>query len=174
MGLEATHEIEWKGRRCATLQQATTTLGQFLVQSPNGPPDILLINLGTNDLILLSTLGFHYAVLDFISFCQIHLPGTTLIWCAILPRPFYFGARNQAQFIANSTQLTAMLRQLFFRAGHKVLFFPDIWPGNRALYRYDCRHLSPLGLGIFINYIRGALQYFHFFPIAIQFPGFNM
>ena len=56
------------------------------------------------------------------------------------------------------------------RAGGKAIMFNDIDPRNMALYRYDCIHLSPLGLDIFVNILRGSLEYFDLFPTALIFP----
>jgi hypothetical protein len=48
--------------------------------------------------------------------------------------------------------------------------FNDIDPKNMTLYRHDCIHLSPLGLDIFVNILRGSLEYFDLFPTVLIFP----
>ena len=174
LGLEATHMITWKGRRGATLQQAVGILEEYPSSSCYGAPDLLLINLGTNDLLSMSSLGFHLTIQDFLSFCTSHMANTILVWCNILPRPYYYGAFNQGSLRRKRNTANRNARRAFIRAGHKNILVLDISPDNWALFRYDCLHLSPLGLDIFINTIKGALEYFHMFNLAIQFPPFNM
>lgn len=162
--------LTWKGRRGATLCTAKTSLQELLQQTPFGPPDIIIFHLGTNDLIDHTTLDFHHMLLDLIDFCRATIPYTQLIWTSILPRPFYFGAYRQAGMNSKRQQINRNARSLFWRAGGKSIEFSDIDPHNFSLFRFDCLHLSSLGLDIFLNSLRAALEFFTLFPAAIRFP----
>ena len=67
-------------------------------------------------------------------------------------------------------QINRNARNLFWRQGCKSTDFSDINPRNFQLFCYDCLHLSPLGLDIFLNTIQAALEFFTLSSAAIRFP----
>ena len=171
LGLERTSNISltWKGRRGATLCEASQLLEEYIQQSQLGLPHTILFHLGTNDFITHSTLDFHHMILDLLHYCRVHIPHVKLIWSSILPRPYYFGAEQQAGLNQKRQQINRNARSLFWRQGGNSIDFSDINPRNLRLFRPDCLHLSPLGLDIFLNTIQAALEFFTVFPAAILF-----
>jgi hypothetical protein len=171
LGLEGSNmELTWKGRRGARLRNVEPLLEDFLGATESGLPNVVIFHLGCNDLVGCRTLDFHIMVRSLIQFCSAALPGATLIWSSILPRPFYFKAAEQKGMNQKLREVNRDARKQFIRAGGKAITYRDIDPRNGDLYRPDALHLSSLGLDIFINILKGALEFFELFSSALVFP----
>lgn len=135
-------------------------------------PDMLIIHLGCNDIVGSSTFLLHLYVKELIDFLVSTLPQTYIVWSSVLPRPCYtrVPAHEQQVMRQRLSHLNRNARKLFIRAGGKIIRFPDIVSCNNSLFRPDQLHLSSTGLRVFLNSIKGALEYFKLFPASIVFP----
>ena len=171
LGLERYgYEVVWKGRRGAKLADAIPLLQDFLTHPASGLPCIIVFHLGCNDLVATSKKQLHNLVKDLLAFCAQYLPHTTLVWSFILPQFSYSYVDWQSGMVQKLREVNRNARNLFYRVGGKAIAHVDIDRFNRGLYRDDMLHLSTLGLNVFINSLRGAMEYFQQFPAAIAFP----
>ena len=84
--------VEWLGRSGAHICDIPSMLA-----ARRGPePIMLLLHIGTNDLVDVDEFCLRQRILTLIQSCTALYPNAILIWSCILPRVFYFGARSQA------------------------------------------------------------------------------
>ena len=76
--------ISWQGKSGAHLVDLLPVLEQR--QGPD--PSVLLVHVGTNDLVTTDEFCMHQRILLLLNSCTVRFPHTVLIWSAILPRVF--------------------------------------------------------------------------------------
>ena len=170
LGLEHRYDIIWRGKRGARLESAPYQLYDFLCSTQHGPPQLIIFHLGCNDFVDTKSYGIHKAIQNLFEYCQQAVPGATLIWSYILPRRSYKGAFDQSGMGKKLRDVNRNACNLFWRAGGKAIQHSDINSANKYLFRPDGLHLSTLGLDIFLNSLKGALEYFHKYPYAYGYP----
>jgi lysophospholipase L1-like esterase len=164
-------EVVWKGKRGALLSDAPMDIFDYMRSAHTGWPDFMIIHLGCNDFMHSSSLEIHWMVKNLLEFLKEYLPNTTIVWSFILPRLKYnmsFGKHSDMSKKLRDVNRNA--RNLFWKAEGKAIAHSDIDGQNKDLFRGDNLHLSPLGLDIFVNGLKGALEYFVMLPAALRFP----
>ena len=112
-------------------------------------PTVLLIHIGTNDLIATDEFCMQQLILLLLNSCTVRFPKMVLIWSAILPRVFYFGARSQASLERKRKSLNRWAQKQCTKLGAHYLHHPQFVWTDTSLYRYDGVHLSVRGNNIF-------------------------
>ena len=147
--------IKWMGIRGMKWQDLAATVQHKLRSSP--PPKVLLIHLGSNDLV-----DTHGSALGKVVTQDLHnlhalLPDTVLIWSEVLPRRTWQGADNPAAVDRKRKRLNRRAILAISQLGGKVVRH-GIVPGDPGLYRDDNVHLSDVGTALFINAIQETLS----------------
>ena len=123
-----------------------------LVHSMRAPQlDIIIVCIGTNDLGRTDMFSIRQRIAYYMHFCRQTYPSATLVWSAILPRLFYYGAKDQGtmEHILWSINRWARSHCRLFRAS----FSPhDLFHWhNHVLYIYDGVHLSVDGTNLLLS-----------------------
>ena len=145
--LDVPGRIYWKGKGGAGVCDLPD-----LLHSMRAPqPKIIMIHIGTNDLGCTDMFSIRQRIAYYIDLCRRSYPSATLVWSAILPRLFYYGAKDQGsmEHIRRSINRWARSRCRLFGAS----FLPhDLfhWQ-NHALYLYDGVHLSVTGTKLLLS-----------------------
>lgn len=164
------YHITWKGVRGAKLGSAVQLLND-LISEKSEMPNILIVHLGSNDLVDNTTLGLHLHVKSLITHIQENLPQTQIIWSCILPRPVHDSeSHDQRGTRLRFKYINREASNMFHKAGGRSIAYPDIFPSNKWFFCQDLFHLSTVGLEIFINTLKGALEYFHWNQSQVAYP----
>ena len=152
--LTADIRVIWQGKSGAHLDDIFP-----LLAARQGPdPSVLLIHVGTNDLISMDEFCMRQRILLLLNSCTVRFPDTVLIWSAMLPRVFYFGARSQSSLERKRKALNRWARKQCSKLGAHYLPHPQFVWTETALYRYDGVHLSPRGNAIFRDNLSQGIQ----------------
>ncbi len=87
----------------------------------------------------------------FLQYCKQIYPNTILVWSAILPRLFYFGARQQGAVEHIRRSINRWARSCCRQT--EAIFLPHNgfqWQ-NHALFLYDGVHLSVEGTNLLLS-----------------------
>ncbi len=87
--------MRWNGKGGAHLSDANPLLSDLAMSGP--PPGLIIVHLGTNDLVQLDAFCLRQSVRIFMSECSVQFPRAHLVWSDILPRACYFGALSQSK-----------------------------------------------------------------------------
>ena len=117
----------------------------ILMRRQGPDPSVLLLHIGTNDLVTTDEFCMRQRILLLLNSCTVRFPHTVLMWSAILPRVFYFGARSQSSLERKRKALNRWAKKQCAKLGAHFLPHPQFKWTETALYRYDGVHLSPLG-----------------------------
>ena len=120
------------------------------------PPAVLIIHLGTNDLI----------AMDVYSVRQSH---TLVFWSESLPRVFYFGAHSQKNKEQQRKKINRWMRTCCQRNGCMILRHPQFIWSDLSLYRFDGVHLSEAGNAVFCDNFTDCINNLKFLPVGLQF-----
>ena len=133
----------------------------------HSPPHLVRFHLGCNHFVDTKSFGMHKAIQNLIEYCHQEVPGATLIWSYILPLRSYKGAWNESGMGKNLRDVNKNACNLFWRVGGRQYNIQIFSPSKN---RDDDLHLSTLGLDIFLNRLKGALEYFNKYSGAYGFP----
>lgn len=124
------------------------------------PPDILVIQLGSNDLTTKKSLDLiHDMECSFHKFNNI-LQKTTLVWSMMLPRCYWHTALKPAKIEKARKIVSSRIKSTVTEINGKVIRHPQIVARNKDLYRHDGTHLSNAGNNIYSQDIKLALECF--------------
>ena len=93
----ATHEMAvpaqvcLKGKSGAHLHK----IPQLLSQMGCGSPSVIVVHIGSNDLVAVDFFELRQGIALVIAHCREQFPAATLVWSNILPRMFYYSANSQ-------------------------------------------------------------------------------
>ena len=145
--IQCTPRVRWNGRGGARLCDLTELLAGLAGSGP--PPGLIIVHLGTNDLVAVDLYGIRQSVRIFMEECCAHFPGARLIWSDILPRACYFGALSQSKLEMKRRSVNKWARSVSRRMGVAVLHHPQFKWSIFHLFRFDGVHLSPEGSDLF-------------------------
>ena len=110
------------------------------------PPAMLVIHLGSNDLVRIDEFALRQRVSVMLRDCAAWCPSMTIVWSDILPRVFYFGALSQSALERKRRTINRWARSQCAKIPKAIcLHQPQFQWSDFALFRYDGVHLSPRG-----------------------------
>ena len=147
--------ILWKGKGGAGVADAYDLRDELSAFGP--PPNLLIVHLGTNDLVRIDEYAQRIAVM--LRDCLRWGPNMTIVWSAILPRVHYFGAHSQTALKRKRRTINRWARsQCSKLASALCLHHPQFQWSDLSLYKFDGVHLSPYGNQVFTANIQQFLQ----------------
>ena len=139
--------VRWNGKGGARLNDLTGLLSELAVSGP--PPGLIIVHIGTNDLVPLDAFCIRQSLRIFMEECCARFPGAQLVWSDILPRACFFGAFSQAKMEMKRRSINKWARKVGRRIGVAVLNHLQFKWSLFHLFRYDGVHLSQVGLELF-------------------------
>ena len=150
--------VLWRGQSGAQFCDLQPLLDE-LAQT-HSPPELLIIHMGTNDLVHTDFFSLPQRVSLCIDGCRTLFPGAAVVWSDTLPRMFYYGARSQRSLEKQRRALNKWSRTYCHRVGAHVLHHPQFCWTDASLYRYDGVHLSAMGNDLFRANLRQCVLSF--------------
>ena len=111
VGQKVVLNIFWHGKGragVADLYDMRAELGRVLP-----PPVMLIIHLGSNDLVRLDEYALRQRVSVMLRDCAAWCPTMTIVWSDVLPRVFYFGAFSQPALERNRCTINRWARSQY-------------------------------------------------------------
>lgn len=126
------------------------------------PPEVLLIQLGSNDLATIKGKELIELIRLEILRLRTLFPHTKLIWSEILPRRYWHFADNQVAVEICRKRVNNAVKRIFLSDIENgcVIRHPNIMYIEKSLFRMDGVHLSEVGIDVYLNNIKGALEAF--------------
>ncbi|XP_077792013.1 uncharacterized protein LOC144329169 [Podarcis muralis] len=123
-----------------------------------GPPNILIIQLGENDLANRKSVDLLWSMKKDLDELAAFLPGSALFWSSLLKSRVWRSAHN-IMAIEKSRKLLnrVVARKVRFMNG-LVISHDDIRIGDQAMFRHDGVHLSDQGNDIWLANIINSLR----------------
>ena len=110
-----------------------------------GPPDVLLLQLGGNDLPRMDCRTLRWLIHNNLWTLGACLPDTILVWSHLLQRFFWRGARSPAAVERARKRVNGLAVQTVRALGGWDIPHPGITIQSASLFRRDGVHLSPEG-----------------------------
>ena len=148
--------VHWNGIGGAGLGDIPKLLDELEARWPS--PELLIVHVGTNDLVHLDAFCFRQRIQVFMMECLSRFPRARLVWLDILPRACYFGAYSPSRVEMKRRSMNKWARSLSRRVGASVLHHPQFQWSQFHLFRYDGVHLSPEGKEFFRRNIRACID----------------
>ena len=118
-------------------------------------PDIVLVNLGGNDLPYLSLLEIKDSIRREIEYLHDAFPDATLIWMDILQRQRW--GDNYQMIERKRQRVNRFARQIIAKSVKRFHFIkPDI-DSKTPFFRPDGVHLNLVGLEFYLDYVKDAI-----------------
>ncbi|CAG2186967.1 unnamed protein product [Mytilus edulis] len=122
------------------------------------PPAMIVIQLGSNDLVKVKTLELIQNIERDILRLHLLLPNTRIVWSEMLMRRYWHGATDGKAIERSRKRVNSAINNYVLNDGHCVIQHPNIRAQELNLYRYDGTHLSDIGYNIYLNNIQGVLK----------------
>lgn len=142
--------MRWKGFNGET--------DYILSKHPN--PEFIIIQLGSNDLCKTTSWKLFSEIECDILRLRVRVPATKIIWSDMLMRRYWHEADSGKSVEKARKRVNLLVKNLVLSFGGCVIRHLNIRARETNLYRYDGTHLSDLGNDIYLNNIKGALEYF--------------
>ena len=126
----------------------------------NPAPNILVIQLGSNDLGILKGKELIELIKLDVFRLRTLLPNVILVWSEILPRRYWHVANNQVAVENSRKRVNTAAKAIFLNEIQKefTIRHPNSRVTENVLYRYDGVHLSDAGNNVYLNNIQGGLE----------------
>ncbi|XP_071131748.1 uncharacterized protein [Mytilus edulis] len=134
------------------------------------PPAMIVIQLGSNDLVKVKTLELIQNIERDILRLHLLLPNTRIVWSEMLMRRYWHGATDGKAIERSRKRVNSAINNYVLNDGHCVIQHPNIRAQELNLYRYDGTHLSDIGYNIYLNNIQGGIETFLSSPKIRRFP----
>ena len=161
----------WKGRSGRRLAQFKEDF-PFLCATSQHLPSVILIHLGTNDIVNTPVQEIQWTFQQAMSLIFKHVHNPFLIFSEILPRLYYKGAINQKKVEKTRKTLNRRIRALMGRCGGHVIRHPMFSQEQVHLFRKDGTHLTAEGNELFLKDVKEGLRYFQLYPQFFVYPPF--
>lgn len=155
LGLGEWLHITWLGQQEMRWERLIPVLCKE--SGVHGPPDILVIHLGENDLCERKSLEIRRAARRDLEWCKQQFPDTRIIWSELLERREWQGARNPRKVDVARRKFNSSIRTFVIMQGDRVIRHPGITWQQPELYEPDGVHLSDAGIDIWLSNIRAEL-----------------
>lgn len=146
--------VVWRYRPGLKIQHLYNDI-QLLATEHNSVPDILFIHCGGNDLGQTSLSYINYSLKACLADLLHLLPGTRIIWSAILPRLHYRNEENHFKLNKGRKRINSTMAKFCISNGGGYIHYPRIVE-NQLFFR-DLVHLSSFGNSIFVDSIMNGL-----------------
>ncbi|XP_063439102.1 uncharacterized protein LOC134720647 isoform X1 [Mytilus trossulus] len=134
------------------------------------PPAMIVIQLGSNDLVKVKTLELIQNIVRDILRLHLLLPNTRIVWSEMLMRRYWHGATDGKAIERSRKRVNSAINNYVLNDGHCIIQHPNIRAQELNLYRYDGTHLSDIGYNIYLNNIQGGIETFLSSPKIRRFP----
>ncbi|CAG2243714.1 unnamed protein product [Mytilus edulis] len=124
------------------------------------PPAMIIIQLGSNDLVKVKTLELIQNIERDILCLHLLLPNTRIVWSEVLMRRYWHGATDGKAIERSRKRVNSAINNYALNDGHCVIQHPNIRAREMNLYRYDGTHLSDIGYDTYLNNIQGGIETF--------------
>lgn len=153
-------DITWTGIRGMHWRDLIPKVRQMLSVSQAGPPSMMILHLGSNDLVDRPCAELQEAIANDIQLLHQLCPKTVLVWSDVLCRLFWFGAGNLRAVERKRARINRKGRKVVRAFGGKIIHHTEISFDCPGLFRKDGTHLSDIGNDIFITDFQSALETF--------------
>ena len=177
------HTVTWKGLRGGHLADMPDFIYKSLRRHYdtsactwpcNHVPAMIVIHVGTNDLLTLDLVQFRHRCRHVVAECIKLMPHSVMVWSDILPRHWYDGAHSQCSVDLKRKSMNKTARAIILANGGKVIKHANFHWETRSLFREDHLHLDLFGQFLFANNLRKALIFFHRNPEAWSYRASNL
>ncbi|KAM8945468.1 uncharacterized protein RCH25_048743 [Pelodytes ibericus] len=149
-------EVRWlgaRGMRWVQLLPEVVQLSRLV-----GPPDILVIHLGGNDLGTAPVLALGDAIRRDLARLQVLFPDMGLVWSEVVPRNYWRCAQNQRALERSRIKLNKRVSKFVLGVGG-ITVRHRVFERNAAVFfRSDGVHLTDVGLDLFNLALQEALE----------------
>ncbi|XP_077781463.1 uncharacterized protein LOC144327170 [Podarcis muralis] len=153
LGLPSWVRVSWFSRRGMRWEELMSLLKERV--SVFGPPNILIIQLGENDLANRKSVDLLWNMKKDLDELAALCPGTTLFWSSLLKRMVWRGAHD-IMAIEKSRKL--LNRVIARKVNGLVISHDSIRIGDQTLFRDDGVHLSDRGNDIWLDNIVSSIK----------------
>lgn len=134
---------------------------KFEMETKQRPvPNYVLVHLGANDLVNVNTKELIENIKSSFLRIKALTPSVDIIWSDMLPRLYWYGTLRPKVIEKARKRVNCAIRSFIKQEHQFTLRHPEITAKNFNLFRHDGTHLSPLGLGLYLNTIQGGLETF--------------
>ena len=168
--LQGGGDVAWLGVRGARLKDVVEHLRESLYRTPY--PTNVIIHVGTNDILKLSTYELRNLIPVVISSFRNMLPLSRIIWSDILPRRKYKGEHKPGKGKEATCFANCQAHKAIYATNNaSFISYANVLSVDKAnLFRKDGTHLSRGGLIVFKMVLGKALLFFRSAPHAKAFP----
>ncbi|XP_072021493.1 uncharacterized protein [Amphiura filiformis] len=162
--------VTWKGYRGGHLADVPAIITESMSRlGGSHVPAVVIIHMGTNDLVGLDLLAFKHLLESVIAECKRLLPNTIFMWSGIIPRHFYKGARSQKGIDEKRKEVNKIAKRILARSEGRVIRHDNFRWDMSYLFRDDDVHLDILGQDQFTGNLRRALHFFLRHPEELEY-----
>ncbi|KAH3859835.1 hypothetical protein DPMN_102656 [Dreissena polymorpha] len=152
----AAKQIGWWGMRGMSWAQFRTSVESNVLL--NKTPDIIFINLGSNDLRNMSSAKLRNIFKRELNYIRVALPYSLLVWIDILPRLNLSGAGESERWIDRKRKSINRWGRLHAAKFAKFeLVSVPVDSDTPGFFRSDGVHLSDVGLELYLDCIRDVI-----------------
>ncbi|CAI5763270.1 Hypothetical predicted protein [Podarcis lilfordi] len=123
----------------------------------NGPPRVLIIHAGENDLVEQKGIALVLAARADLKSLHALYPSMTIGWSNLLPRLHWRGASNPSHLNYTVSKINRAMCNTMHQIGGFSIPYPTITSDGVDLFRGDGVHLTPLGNDFWLHDLRQAL-----------------
>ncbi|XP_078506701.1 uncharacterized protein LOC144827564 [Lissotriton helveticus] len=159
LGLNSmTHEVSWHGTGGMRWGGLFPALAALVSQCLGGPPDLLVLHLGENDLVSLSGLTLLKLMKQDLEIIRTTWESTMLIWTEFVPRLHWRGARTHSALEKARRKVNRTMRLFCQHWGIYSLNHYHLQVSEHHLFCEDGVHLSALGLSFYLLELRDLIS----------------
>ncbi|XP_075039264.1 uncharacterized protein LOC142099582 isoform X2 [Mixophyes fleayi] len=148
--------IRWLGRRGLNWPDLVPWLGRLIRQ--HGPPNILVVHAGGNDLGKGKSLELIIAIREDLRRIHEAWPHIIIGWSALIPRLAWRTTIPLKKMTVMVRKLNSTIRKIVRSMGGLVINHPGLGVESPQLFRSDGVHLTEEGMGFFIDSICGGVS----------------
>ena len=147
--------VYWMGHRGMRWQGLMPLISRTAARY--GPPEVLILQLGENDLVELK--GIELVLAAKADIAQLHAlyPAMTIGWSYLLPRLRWRGVPNPSRINHAVEKINRAIRNFMRLVGGFTIPHPTIRADAPGIFRDDGVHLTSVGNDIWLRDLRQAL-----------------
>ncbi|CAC5370416.1 unnamed protein product [Mytilus coruscus] len=150
--------IRWFGKRGMLWNEFNAKVSHAVDKF--SPPAMIVIQLGSNDLVKVKTLELIQNIERDILRLHLLLPNTRIVWSEMLMRRYWHDAKDGKAIERSRKRVNSSINNFVLNDGHCVIQHPNIRAREMNLYRFDGTHLSDIGYDIYLNNIQRGIETF--------------
>ncbi|CAI5793588.1 Hypothetical predicted protein [Podarcis lilfordi] len=124
----------------------------------HGPPRVLILHLGGNDLVEQKGIALTLAARADIENLHALYPAMGIGWSNLLPRLCWRGVSNPSRINYAVKKINRAMRNLMRQIGGFSIPHPTIRAGTAGIFRADRVHLTPFGNDLWLHDLQQILR----------------